>query len=74
MRPLFAIAVEYYDRKGNLLNANVVYLHADDAVHAGNQYKTAHPNRRTHHIVSVGQCIGFFTEDKSGKDESVLVA
>lgn len=74
MRPLFAVAVEYYDRKGKLLNANVVYLHADSALHAANQYKTAHPNRRTHVIVSVGQAIGFFTEDKSGKDESVLIA
>jgi hypothetical protein len=74
MRPLYAIAVEYYDRKGKLKTANVVYLHADSAVHASNQYKTAHPNRNTHVIVSVGLAIGFFTEDKSGKDESVLIA
>lgn len=63
---LYAVAYEVY-RRGVLVRGDIEYLHAEDTLHAGNQFKLAHPNRNTHHIVGVAPAIGFFVEDNHGE-------
>jgi len=67
---LYAVAVERY-RRGSLVAAGIRYMHADSIAHAKNQYCYAHPNRRTHRVISVGPVIGYYVDDKDGKELSV---
>jgi hypothetical protein len=78
-RRLYAVAVEIWKPnrrhpEGGEWHAHIVNLHADDRGHARAQYCLMHPNRNTHKIVDVAAVIGYFLEDKTEKDESVLVA
>lgn len=69
-KQLFAVAVEIWNPRTKVLSPHIVYLHAEDTAHAGNQYKVTHPNRRTHRIVGVAPVVGYFLED--GEEGKIL--
>ena len=71
MRPLYCIAYERYDKKGQIVKADFEYVHADSIPHARNQFCFSNPNRRTHRVVGVAPVIGYFVEDKKGDILSV---
>lgn len=63
---LYAIAFERYSKRTKRWTAEIEYVHAEDAVHARNQFCLAHPNRRTCHIAAIGPAVGFFAADDHG--------
>lgn len=66
-RTLYAVAVEGWNRRTRKWVADIVYIHAENEVHARNQYYVGHPNRRTSRIVAVGPVVGMFADDDEGK-------
>ncbi len=71
MRPLYCIAYERYDRKGQLIKADFEYVHADSTAHARNQFCHSRPNRRRHKIVGVAPVIGYHALDDNADKVSV---
>ena len=71
MRPLYAVAYELYNRKGDLIKGDIEYMHAEDAGHAKNQFCLSHPNRRTHKIIGSSLVIGFYALDDNADVISV---
>ena len=74
-RPLFAIAIEYYDVSGArdpnaAINANIVYTNAANAREAETMYRAAHSAEIMSgaiKVVSVGIPIGWFVQDEHGE-------
>ena len=71
MRPLYAVAYELFNRKGDIVKGDIVYMHADDAAHALNQFRLSHPNRRRCRIIGASIAIGYHALDDNADCVSV---
>jgi hypothetical protein len=75
-RPLFAIAIEYYDVSGKVTpneptHANIVYTNAATAREAEFMYRAANSAKFLSgemRIVSVAEPVGWFVQDEHGEE------
>lgn len=70
-RPLFCLAIETYNRKGQITETNLLYMHGDDTANVRYLYRLTQPNTRKYHIVAIAPVIGYKVDDKQGKLLSV---
>jgi hypothetical protein len=69
-RPIFAVAVEVLNRKGEVVDCVIEYLHADDTRSANFQYRAAHTRELMAgkiRIVEVAPAVGWFVQDEHGE-------
>ena len=70
-KTLFCLAIETHNRKGQITETNLLYMHGDDVANVRYLYRLTQPNTRKYHIVAIAPVIGYKVDDKQGKLLSV---
>ena len=70
-RILHCLAIETYNRLGQLVETNLLYMHGDDVANVRYLYRLTQPNTRKYHIVAIAPVIGYKVDDKKGEQLSV---